>query len=92
MIGWNGGAKFSVVFLTFVKLLTPCGLTVCYINYSQSWELVRGRMWLAIKDLYTMLKSKLYSGSFSGQSSVSQGTGQGRILAPLCTRYILTHR
>ena len=38
IICWNGGAKFSVAFLTFVKPLTPCGLTVCYTNYSQSWE------------------------------------------------------
>ena len=33
------GSKFSVAFLTFVKPSTPCGLTVCYTNYSQSWEL-----------------------------------------------------
>ena len=33
------GAKFSVAFLTFVKPLTPCGLTVYYTNYSQSWKL-----------------------------------------------------
>ena len=39
IICWNGGAKFSVAFLTFVKPSTPCGLTVCYTNYSQSWEL-----------------------------------------------------
>ena len=40
-------------------------------------------MWLAIKDLYTGVKAQvLYSGSLSRQFSVSQGTGQGRILAP----------
>ena len=44
---------------------------------------IGGRMWLAIKDLYTGVKALvLYSGSFSRQFSVSQGTRQGRILAP----------
>ena len=56
---------------------------------------VGGRIWLAIKDLYTVVKSQvLYSGSLSRQFSVSQGTGtgQGRTLStPLCTRYILMH-
>ena len=41
-------------------------------------------MWLAIKDLYTGVKAQvLYSGYLSRQFSVSQGTGQGRRLAPL---------
>ena len=40
-------------------------------------------MWLTIKDLYTNVKAQvLYSGSLSRQFKVSQGTGQGRILAP----------
>ena len=39
IICWNEGAKFSVAFLMFVKPPTPCGLTVCYTNYSWSWEL-----------------------------------------------------
>ena len=83
IISWNGGAKFSVAFLTFLKRSTTCGLTVCCTSYSQSWELAAG-MWLAIKDLYTGVKAQiLYSVSLSRQSSVSQGTGQGRILAPL---------
>ena len=39
-------------------------------------------MWLAIKSLYTGVKAQvLYSGSISRKSDVSQGTGQGRILA-----------
>ena len=39
-------------------------------------------MWLTIKDLYTDVKAQvLYSGSLSRQFKVSQGTGQGRILA-----------
>ena len=42
---------------------------------------VGGRMWLAIKNLYTGVKAEvLYLGSLSRKFSVSQGTGQGRIL------------
>ena len=41
-------------------------------------------MWLGIKDLYTGVKIQvLYSGSLSRSFDISQGTGQGRILAPL---------
>ena len=44
---------------------------------------IKGRMWLAIKDLYTGVKAQvLYSGSLSRSFDVFQGTGQGRILAP----------
>ena len=44
---------------------------------------IKGRMWVAIKDLYTDVKAQvLYSGSLSRSFDVSQGTGQGRILAP----------
>ena len=40
-------------------------------------------MWVAIKDLYTDVKARVpYSGSLSRSFDVSQGTGQGRILAP----------
>ena len=38
IICWNGEAKFSVAFLTFIKPSALCGLMVCYTNYSQSWE------------------------------------------------------
>ena len=41
---------------------------------------IRGRMWLAIKDLYAEV---LYSCTLSRKFDISQGTGQGRILAPL---------
>ena len=61
--------------------------------YKLSIELgVGGRMWLTIKDLYTDVKAQvLYSGSLSRQFKVSQGTGQGRILAPFMYRvYINT--
>ena len=44
---------------------------------------IKGRMWLAIRDLYTSVKAQVfYEGSLSGKVDVSQGTGQGRILAP----------
>ena len=40
-------------------------------------------MWLAIRDLYTNVKAQVfYEGSLSRKNDVSQGTGQGRILAP----------
>ena len=45
---------------------------------------IRGRMWLAIKDLYTGVRVQvLHSGSLSKTFDTSQGTGQGRILAPV---------
>ena len=44
---------------------------------------IRGRMWLAIKDLYSGVRAQvLYSCSLSKTFDISQGTGQGRILAP----------
>ena len=44
---------------------------------------IKGRMWLAIKDLYTNVKAKvLYAGSLSREIHILQGTGQGKILAP----------
>ena len=44
---------------------------------------IKGRIWPAIKDLYTDVKAQvLYEGVFSRKFSVSQRTGQGRILAP----------
>ena len=44
---------------------------------------IRGRMWLAIKDLYTEVRGQvLYSSTLSRKFDISQGTGQGRILAP----------
>ena len=43
----------------------------------------QGRMWLAIKDLYTDVKAQvLFAGELSREFDMSQGTGQGRILAP----------
>ena len=52
---------------------------------------IKGRMWLAIRDLYTNVKAQVFfhEGSLSRKINVSQGTGQGRTLAPLCTKCIL---
>ena len=50
---------------------------------------VKGKMWLAIKDLYTDISAwVLYGGSLSRACQVLQGTGQRRILALhlLCTK------
>ena len=44
---------------------------------------IRGRMWLAIRDLYRNVKAQVfYEGSLSRKINLSQSTGQGRILAP----------
>ena len=45
---------------------------------------IQGRMWLAIKDLYTDVKAQvLFAGELSREFDISQSTGQGRILAPI---------
>ena len=44
---------------------------------------VNGKLWLAIKDLYTDVKARvLYSGALPREFEIVQGTRQGRILAP----------
>ena len=44
---------------------------------------IRGRMWRAIKDLYTEVRGQVfYSSTLSRKFDISQRTGQGRILAP----------
>ena len=50
---------------------------------------IKGRMWLAIKDLHTNVKAKVfYAGSLSREIDISQGTGQEEFLLPLCTKFI----
>ena len=51
---------------------------------------VNGKLWLPIKDLYTDVKVRvLYSGALSREFEITQGTGQGRILALfMCKVYI----
>ena len=44
---------------------------------------VNGKLWLAIKDLYTDVKARvLYSGALFREFKIAHGAGQGRILAP----------
>ena len=74
--------------------LFSCFLDVCKavdtvwidgLHYKLFSELgIRGRMWLAIRDLHTNVKAQsfFYEGSLFGKINISQGTGQGRILAP----------
>ena len=46
-------------------------------------------MWKVIKNPYTNVKAQvLYAGSLSRKIDVSQGTGQGRILAPFMYKSI----
>ena len=53
------------------------------ILYKSFFELsMGGRMWKVMKDLYTYVKAQVfYAESLSRKINVSQGTGQGRILA-----------
>ena len=52
---------------------------------------IRGRMWLAIKDLYTEVRGQiLHSNTLSRKFHISQRTSQGRILAPFMYKDILT--
>ena len=51
---------------------------------------IRGRVWLVIKDLYTEVRGQvLYSSTLSRKFDISQGTGQGRILAPFMYKVYL---
>ena len=76
------GSKVFGCFLdvrkAFGTVYTHCQLYKLFFEFG-----IRGRMWLAIKSLYTGVKPQvLKSGSLSRKFDVSQGTGQGRILAP----------
>ena len=75
-------SKFLAVFSMFAKPLTQSGLMAFF--YKLFSELgIRGRMWLAMRDLYTNVKAQVfYEGSLSRKIGISQGTGKGRILAP----------
>ena len=59
------------------------------LRYKLFTELgINGRMWVAIKDLYTNVEAQvLYSGSLSRMFGISKSTGQGRIL---CTKFTQT--
>ena len=76
------GNKLFACFLDVRKAFDTAWIDV--LLYKLFSELcIKGRMWLAIKDLYTDVKAQvLYEGVLSRKFSVSQGTGQGRIFAP----------
>ena len=81
IICWKGVARCLLVSLTFGKLLIVWIDGSMYKLFSDLG--VNGKLWLAIKDLYTDVKARvLYSGALSREFEIAQGTGQGRILAP----------
>ena len=83
------GSKIFDYFLDIRKAFDTVWIAV--LLYKLFTELgIKGRMWVAIKDLYMDVKAQvLYSGSLSRSFDVSQATGQGRILAPfMCKVYI----
>ena len=91
-------ASFTILETINHMLERGCKIFSCFLDVRKAFDTVwidgllyklfielgvGGRMWLTIKDLYTDVKAQvLYSGSLSRQFKVSQGTGQGRILAP----------
>ena len=73
------GSKVFTCFLDVRKAVWIDGLM--YKLFSDLG--VNGKLWLAIKDLYTDVKARvLYSGALSRELEIAQGTGKGRILAP----------
>ena len=66
--------KYLGVFVTFATLLTLFELDLLFKLFPELG--IEGGRWLAIKDLYTGVKTKvLYSGSLSRSFDVSQATG-----------------
>ena len=50
---------------------------------------IRGRMWLVVKNLYNGVKAQVLHSDSSREFEISQGTGQGIILAPfMCKVYV----
>ena len=74
--------KFFVCFLDVHKAFDTVWIDrLLYKHFSELG--IKGKMSLAIKDLYTDVKAQgLYEGVLSRKLSVFQGTGQGRVFAP----------
>ena len=81
IICWKGSKMFSC-FLDVRKAFDTVWIDgLMYKLFSDLG--VDGKLWLAIKNLYTDVKARvLYSGALSREFEIAQGTGQGRILAP----------
>ena len=90
-------ASFTILETINHMLERGCKIFSCFLDVRKAFDTVwiegllfklfielgvGGRMWLTIKDLYTDMAQVLYSDSLSRQFKVSQGTGQGRVLAP----------
>ena len=86
---WSVVAKFSADFFEVRKAFDTVWIDGLF--YRLFSELgIRGRMWLAIRDLYTNVKAQVfYEGSLSRKINLSQGTEKGRILPHLCTKCML---
>ena len=82
IICWKGVARCLVVSLTSGEAFDTFWIDgLMYKLFSDLG--VNGKLWLAIKDLYTDVKARLlYSGALFREFEIAQGTGQGRILAP----------
>ena len=76
------GSKMSSCFLDVRKAFDTVWIDgLMYKLFSDVG--VNDKLWLAIKDLYIDVKARiLYSGALSREFDISQGTRQGRILAP----------
>ena len=82
IICWSVVAKFLAAFSMSAKPLTVWIDGLLYKLFSEFGIICR--IWLAIRDLHTNVKAQVfYEGSVSRKIDVLQGTGQGRILAPL---------
>ena len=76
------GSKVFSCFLNVCKASDTIGIDGLLYKLFMEFD-IRGRMWLTIKDLYTEVRGQvLYSSTLSRKLDISQGTGQGRILAP----------
>ena len=76
------GSKVFSCFIDFRKAFDTVWIDrILYKLFSKLG--IGSRMWKVIKDLYTNVKTQvLYAESLPIKIDVSQGTGQGRILAP----------
>ena len=77
------GSKAFVCFLDFRKAFDTVWIDGLLFKLFSEFG-IKGRMWPVIRNLYTGVKAQvLYSGSLSRKFDILQGTGQGRIPAPL---------